>query len=186
MKQKDPVKQNDSVKQASVMAGCSMMAALSVVILLIGGILELGMYACPMIAGLCILLVGDGYGRKYQIMTWIAVTVLGFILVPNIEENLMYLGVFGLYPIIYPWFQALPKGLRIIAKFSYFNVVVIVLELLLVTVFMPGSLSDPDAAGWIFWAALLAMGNVIFWCYDRLLPRMQVTLRKRFGRMLPR
>ena len=87
------------------MAGCSMMAALSVVILLIGGILELGMYACPMIAGLCILMVGDCYGRKCQIMTWIAVSALSFMLVPNIEENLMYLGVFGVYPILYPYFQ---------------------------------------------------------------------------------
>ena len=107
-------------------------------------------------------------------------------LVPNMEENLMYFGVFGLYPILYPYFQNLPKGLRVIAKFVYFNLVVTALEWLVVMVFMPGSMSDSDAAGWIFWAALLAMGNVIFWCYDRLLPRMEVTLRKRFGRMLPR
>jgi len=175
-----------SIQKASVMAGCSMMAALSVVILLIGGILELGMYACPMIAGLCILMVGDCYGRKCQVMIWVAVSTLGFMLVPNVEENLMYLGVFGLYPILYPYFQKVPKGLRILAKFAYFNIVVIVLEWLLVMVLMPESMSGSDPAGWFFWLGLLVMGNVIFWCYDRLLPRMEVTLRKRFGRMLPR
>ena len=175
-----------SMKQASVMAGCSMMAALSVVILLIGGILELGMYACPMIAGLCILMVGDCYGRKCQVMTWVAVSALSVMLVPNIEENLMYFGVFGLYPILYPYFQKLPKGVRILAKFTYFNVVVIALEWLVVMVFMPETMAGEDLSGWFFWLALLAMGNVIFWCYDRLLPRMAVTLRKRFGRMLPR
>lgn len=174
------------MSRASVMAGCSMMAALSVVLLLIGGILELGMYACPMIAGLCILMVGDCYGRRCQIMTWIAVSALSFMLVPNVEENLMYLGIFGLYPILYPYFQKLPKGLRVIAKFAYFNIVVIALEWLVVMVLMPGTMAGEDGSGWIFWLSLLAMGNVIFWCYDRLLPRMEVTLRRRFGRMLPR
>ena len=180
------MKQGSSIKQASVMAGCSMMAALSVVILLIGGILELGMYACPMIAGLCILMVGDCYGRRCQIMTWVAVSALSFMLVPNVEENLMYLGVFGLYPILYPYFQKIPKGLRILAKFAYFNVIVIALEWLVVMVLVPEMRFHEDPAGWIFWLSLLAMGNVIFWCYDRLLPRMEVKLRKRFGRMLPR
>ena len=168
------------MKQASVMAGCSMMAALSVVILLIGGVLELGMYACPMIAGLCILMVGDTYGKKSQVMAWVAVSLLSFLLVPNVEENLMYFGVFGLYPILYSYFQKLPKVLRVIAKYAYFNVVVIAMEWLLMMVLMPETME------WIFLLVLLAMGNVVFWCYDRLLPRMEVMLRKRFGRMLPR
>ena len=166
------------------MAGCSMMAALSVVILLIGGILELGMYACPMIAGLCILMVGDCYGKRCQWMTWVAVSALSMMLVPNVEENLMYAGIFGVYPILRPWFEKIPKGLRFLAKFTYFNCVVILLEWLVVMILVPAAGSDPS--GWLFWLALLAMGNVIFWCYDRLLPRMEVTLRKRFGRMLPR
>ena len=174
------------MSRASVMAGCSMMTALSVVLLLIGGILELGMYACPMIAGLCILMVGDCYGRRCQVMTWIAVSVLSVMFVPNVEENLMYFGIFGLYPILYPYFQKLPKGLRMIAKFAYFNIVVIALEWLVVMVLMPQAMSGEGESGWLFWLGLLAMGNVIFWCYDSLLPRMEVTLRKRFGRMLPR
>ena len=168
------------MKKANVMATCSMLAALSVVILLIGGVLELGMYACPMIAGICLLLVEDAYGKKAQIMTWVAVSILSLMLVPNVEENLMYIGIFGLYPILYPYMQKLPGGIRVVVKFLYFNVTVIALELLLMMVLMP------EAMEVIFLLVLLAMGNVIFWCYDRLLPRMQVTLRKRFGRMMPK
>ena len=165
------------------MAGCSMMTALGVVLLLIGGLLELGMYACPMLAGLCILLVGDQYGKRQQWMTWIATSLLGFLLVPNVEENLMYFGIFGLYPILYPYLRKLPKGLGILVKACYFNGVVILLEWLLMMVLFP---ETSDATEWFFLLTLLAMGNVVFWCYDRLLPRMEVTLRKRFGRMLPR
>lgn len=175
-----------SIRQASVMAGCSMMTALSVVILLIGGVLELGMYACPMFAGMCILLLGEPYGRKCQIMTWVAVSALSFMLVPNMEENLMYFGIFGLYPILYPYFMKIPKGLRVAAKFVYFNGMAILLEWLVVMVLFPEVAADSDPAGWIFWLALLAMGNVIFWCYDCMLPRMEIVLRRRFGRMLPR
>ena len=52
------------------METCSMMTALSVVLMLLGGILELGMYACPLFVGLAFVPIGEKYGRKYHIILY--------------------------------------------------------------------------------------------------------------------
>ena len=98
------------MKQSKSIAVCGMLAALSIVMMLLGTLLEIGLYAAPMLAGLCLLPVGRRLGKKYQVLLWVAVSVLSLILVPNVEASLMYLCLFGCYPVIRPWFQRLPRG----------------------------------------------------------------------------
>lgn len=167
------------MKQSKVMAACGMMAAMSIVVMLLGAVLEIGMYAAPMFAGLCLLPIGYNYGRKYQVILWIAVSLLSLILVPNVEEDLMYLCVFGCYPILRPWLQRLPKGLRILTKMLYFNLTVILLELLILWVLVP----EPMESGFVL--VLLLLGNVTFWCYDLVLPRAEKKLGTHLNKILP-
>jgi len=84
------------------MALCAMVAALCVVLMLLGAVLELGMYACPLLAGLCLIPVGQKYGRKYHILVYVVSGLLCFLFVPNIEENLLFVGLLGWYPIVRP------------------------------------------------------------------------------------
>lgn len=109
---------------------CGMMAALSVVILLMGAVLGLGIYLAPMVAGIILLPVGRSCGGKYHVMLWLTVSVLAFVLVPEIEENLMYLCLFGCYPILHPKLSCLPKGVRTAVKLLLFNGIFLAVELL--------------------------------------------------------
>jgi len=158
------------MKQSSVMAFCGMMAAVSIVIMLLGAAIGIGAYAAPMFAGLILLPVGNKFGKKYHIMIWIAVSLLCLIFVPNIEQNLMYLALFGLYPILYPSFQRLPKFWRIVCKLLYFNTVILLLEWLVMTLLVPEALTA--------WMAvlLLVVGNLTFLMYDFLIPRMEIVI----------
>lgn len=165
------------MRQSKIIASCGMAAALSVVIMIIGGILGLGMYASPMIAGFCLIPIGQKYGPRYQWTLWAAVSLLCFILVSNVEENLMYFAFFGLYPLLYPLFEKLPRGIRRFCKLLYFNVVVIAIELLVMLVLVPESM------GTVLAVVLLLMGNVIFLCYDFLIPRFDLVMQKYFGKM---
>jgi hypothetical protein len=79
------------MKQSKIIADCGMMTAVSVVIMILGSILGLGMYASPMIVGLCLIPIGNKYGKKYHILSWVAVSILCFILIANVEQNLMFL-----------------------------------------------------------------------------------------------
>lgn len=158
------------MKETRKLAFCSMMVAVSVVLMLLGAILDLGMYAAPMFAGICLLPVGRELGRKRHLMMWIAVSVLGFILVPNIEENLMYAALFGPYPILRPLFQKLKNLLRTLAKFAYFNLVVVAIEALVMLVLVP------EAMGTVLAIVLLLLGNLTFLVYDFLIPRAEIIL----------
>jgi len=153
---------------AKAMATCSMMAALSVVLMALGAVLELGMYACPLFAGLCFIPIGQKYGRKYHISLYVVSSILCFLLIPNMEENLMFAGLFGWYPIVRPSLQKLPKVFRWIAKLAIFNVVVIAIEWLVMTILVPEVMGD--ALLWV----LLILGNITFLAYDFMIPRLEV------------
>ena len=154
------------------MATCAMMAAVSVVLMLLGGILELGMYAAPLLAGLCFIPVGQKYGRKYHMVLYVAIGILCFLFVPNIEENLMFAGLFGWYPIVRPVLQKLPKFLKLIVKLAVFNVVVVAIEWLVMTVLAP------ETVGGVLLWVLLLLGNITFLAYDCLIPRVEAVVRK--------
>lgn len=166
------------MKQSKRMAMCGMMAALSVVLMVIGGALGLGMYVSPLLAGLCLIPIGNAYGRKYQIILWLAVSVLSLILVPNIEESLMYLCLFGCYPILRPQFQKLPKALRFIAKLLFFTIVFTALQLLIVLVLVP------EATDFWMMVTLIVLADVTLMLYDFVLPRIEWIVQKKFGKQI--
>lgn len=164
------------MKQSKRMAMCGMMAALSVVLMVIGGALGLGMYVSPLLAGLCLIPIGNSYGSKYQVILWLAVSVLSLILVPNIEESLMYLCLFGCYPILRPQFQKLPKVLRFITKLLFFTIVFTALQLLIVLVLVP------EVVGTGMMVALVVLADVTLMVYDFVLPRIEWIVQNKFGK----
>lgn len=160
------------------MAYCGMAATLSIVLLLIGSIAELGMYAAPMFAGMLLVPIGNRFGRKYHVLLWLVVSLLGFMLIPSPEQNLMYLCLFGCYPILWPLFMRIKRRwLRIAAKLLFFNLVVVAVEALVMLLLVPESLGTALAA------ALLVLGNLLFIMYDFLVPRTEALLKKLAGRI---
>lgn len=159
-------------ENAKRMALCAMMAALCVVLMVLGAVLELGMYAAPMLAGLCFIPIGQKYGRKYHLILFVASSLLCFMFVPNIEQNLIFAGFLGWYPIAHPGLQKLPKGLRLLVKLLLFNAIVIAIEWLVITVLVPDVMG-----GTLLWIMLI-LGNLTFVAYDFMLPRLQVFLQR--------
>jgi len=166
------------MKKTKAIATCGLLTALSVVLMLVGHIINIGIYAAPMLAGICLLIIEKNYGAKYQTAVWMASGILSFILVPNVEENLMYACIFGLYPIIRKYFLKLPKVPRIILKLVYFNVTFAALELLLILVLVP------EATDTAFFIVMLVCGNLMFIVYDLLLPRMEYVIRKYLDKII--
>ena len=151
---------------------CAMMAAVSVVLMLLGAVLQLGTYAAPLLTGMVLIPIGDRYGRKYQVMLWLVISVLCFMLLPAAEQNMMFAGLFGWYPIAYPTLQKLPRLLRLPVKLLLFNGVVIAMEALLLWVIAP------EAMELTMMLLLLALGNVTFLLYDYLIPKTELILRR--------
>ena len=160
------------MKQSKIIATCGMMTAFAVVIMVSGALLGIGMYASPMIAGLSLVPIGEKFGKKYHASVWIAVSLLSFMLIPEIEQNLMFLCVFGSYPILYSYFQRINPKIRIAAKLLYFNVVIVTLEYVIMTLLVP----EVYDFGWLI--VLLVGANFVFICYDKIIPNTGNIMKK--------
>lgn len=166
------------MKHTRAVALCGVTAALAVVLMAVGGLLGVGLYAAPMLAGLCLLPAGRHLGLKYHLLLWLAVSALSFFLVPDVEQNLMFLCLFGCYPILRPALERLPRVPRLLCKLLFFNAVSVALEALMLLVLAPESLAPP------LLLLLLALGNLTFLLYDLLIPRAQRLLESRLASFL--
>lgn len=101
-------------------------------------------------------------------MVFAVSAALGFMLVPNIEQNLMYLGFFGWYPILWPSLQKLPRTLRYATKFVIFNVFFISIELLVMLVLVPEFMEST------LFIIFILTANVTFFAYDYMLPGLDI------------
>ena len=154
------------------LAACSLVASLCVVVMLLGALLELGIYAAPLICAVALLPIGQKYGTKYQLLVWAAVSLLSFILVPNPEQNLLFFGIFGWYPIARPALQRFPRMLRIVFKLALFNAVVIAVEALVMLVLVP------EMMGAELMILFLVLMNILLLCFDRLLPLAEILMAR--------
>jgi hypothetical protein len=166
------------MKKTKAIALGGIMSAMCISIMLIGAIIGVGIYVAPMIAGICLIPTGKKYGTKYHALLWVTVSVLSFLVVPDVEESLMFSLLFGAYPIFYPYFEKLASPLRIILKLVYFNVVIIGVEYLLIAFFVPEDLGVPMAV------VLILIGNFTFLLYDKVIPKAERLLEKSIGRLI--
>lgn len=162
------------------LAACGMGTALGVVLMLFGSFLGLGMYAAPMLVGLGLVPFGKTWGVRVQLMMALAIGLLSLMLVADVEQNLMFLCFLGWYPALRPRMEKLSRLPRLVLKLTLFNGIVVALEILLVRVLAPVSMSGPFAA------ALLILANLTFLVYDMAIPRFEVLMRRYLGRFLPK
>lgn len=160
------------MKDTRKIAAGAMMAAVCVVIMLLGAVIDLGTYAAALLAGVAGIPYGQKYGRKYQLMVFAASALLSFMLVPNIEQNLMYLGFFGWYPVLWPSLEKLAQVTKYIVKFVIFNVCFISVEALLMLVLVP------EAMGSTLFVIFVITANVTFFAYDYMIPLLDVPFKR--------
>ena len=160
------------MKDTKRISAGAMMAAVCVVIMLLGAVIDLGTYAAALLAGVAIIPYGQKYGRKYQLMVFAVSAVLSFMLVPNIEQNLMYLGFYGWYPALWPSLEKLPRMSRIVLKLIIFNVLFISIELLVMLVLVPEFMES------ILFIIFIITANVTFLAYDYMIPLLDVPLQR--------
>lgn len=172
-------------KAAQKLALCGMLTALAVVCLLLGGLIPIALYCCPILAMLCLLPVREEYGAGAALAVYAAAAVLAVLLVADKELAFVYV-FFGWYPAAQPRLdqirlRALRTALMLLllngAGAALYALLIFVLRLDGVTQELSGS------APW-FLALLLVMGNIIFLLTDPMLRRMALLWWHRLRRRL--
>lgn len=128
-------------------------------------------YAIPAIAGALIIIPLVEAGKSYAVGTYIVTAVL-VTLFAEPEAKLMYVCLFGYYPIIKAVFEKIRfRVVEYILKFAVFNAAVTAVYLVFTNIFMIDmeGIGDYGKYGIII---LYVMGNVAFALYDICLAKL--------------
>ena len=155
-------------------AFCGMMAALMAALMLLGTLIPLSTFLCPMLAGALVIPVIWELGAGSGWLLYAAVSVLSLILAPDKEAALLYVLLLGWYPVLRPRLMHITRRpLRAAVKLVIFNTAVCAVYALLLFVFVSPELQS-EAAEWTvpLLAGMLLLGNAAFLVYDLLLARL--------------
>lgn len=156
------------MKNATRLAVCGIVTALSVVLLFLGGLSFILAYTMPMLVGLFMIMLRRTFGTSSAWITYAAVSVLSFILVADKECMLMYVMLFGFYPIIQDYLNKIRvTPARAFIKLLIFNILLLAVQLLLIYVFGIPFLEEGEGK-WLI-ALFAVLMNFLFVMYDKIL-----------------
>ena len=172
-------------KQTKKIALCGVLGALATTILMMGFLFPFATYACPALAACLLLIVVYEYGVKTALTMYCAVSALGLMLVPDQELVFMFIFVFGLYTVIkIPLDRKLGKKARLIAKFIYINLSLVVSYGILLFFFpVAAVVNEFKDYGTTFVAVLFVMFWLVFFMYDRAVETVLMIYIRKFRKM---
>ena len=140
----------------------ALMAALSLIFLYVAFAVPSGSLGFVAVAGLfpaaAVISVGMGAG----VLCWAAVSVLGFLLVPDKFVILAFAVLFGLYPVVKSLLERMKKRFpEFILKLLFFNAAFTVIFLLMREALL-SSLPAVLSEAWV----LYPVGSIVFLLYD--------------------
>lgn len=142
--------------------------AFAEIVLLGTGLFPFATYALPAVAGMLFMPLMVEFGGKNALLAYIATAFLSFMIVPDKEAVIMFVALFGHYPITKAYIERVKsRVLEYILKFVMFNVIVISAYSLAIYVFGLSEFSDGlGDFGEYTVLILLALGNITFFLYD--------------------
>ena len=144
-----------------------MFTALGVVLLCLGGVVPLALYACPILASAVLLPVRERCSKRVAWNCYAAIAILGTLLGPDKEASMLFVFL-GYYPLIKPKFDTIrSRALRLSAKLllAIFAVGADYLILLFVLRLDAVTQELAETAPAILWATC-ALGLALFLLYD--------------------
>ena len=156
---------------AKQMAFGGVFAALAVVIMSLGTLIPIATFVCPVICMVILSFVLRMCGRKTGWVWYIAVSILSLLLSPDKEAAAVF-AFLGFYPILKPGMDKLTGSF--FWKLVFFNADIGLLYwILLRFIGMEHLVAEYSGMGLAMTAALLILGNLVFFLLDKVLARFQ-------------
>lgn len=166
--------------RTKLIATCALLTGMSLVIMFLTSLIPVMQYALVAIAGLLPTVIVIQYRLKDGFFVYAATAILGAILLPDKEAALLYLLLFGHYPMVKSLIERLkPYWLQWVVKLALFNGLTFSALFLAEKLFTQG-LELPDAPIYVFYL----VANAAFVVYDlgftKLITYFYPRLRKGF------
>lgn len=160
------------------MALCGVLCALAVVLMVLSGAIGIGTFLGPMLAMAALLPIQEEYGTKTAAAAYIAVAILGLLLVPEPELAMVY-AAFGWYPLLRPRLDRISSRiLRLAVKAALCAAVILLLYGVLLRAL--GMTADLLGAAPLTNLMLLCLGVFTFLIMDLALARLTHLWHLRF------
>jgi hypothetical protein len=174
------------MKQSSKCAIGGIVAALSLVMMISVAVIPFLTYALPAAAGVLIIFIVVEIDKKWAFGVYSTVAILGMLLVPEKEVAVMYLALFGYYPIIKAMIEEkLPIVPEWIAKILLFASTMAGSYFLMIK-FMGVTIDETEDFGIMAYPILLGMGTFAFVLYDVALTKMITLYLKKWQKHFKR
>ena len=143
-------------------------SALCLVTMFLAGVLPALYLVLPMTAGVLMMIIAEEVSKSWALLTYIAVGMLSMLITFDKEAALIFILLFGHYPIIRMYIQKLPlKLLRWIIKFAVFNICILAYFYTTVYIFgLQQLLEEFDDYGRYGAQIMLGIANIVFVMYD--------------------
>ena len=145
----------------------AMLVALGVVMMVFGAVFEVMDLSIAALASLLIVFAMIEIGMPFPWLIWLATSLITAILFPSKLIWLAY-AVFAPFPILKAYIERLPRGVWLVLKLIYLNIILVALYFLVELIF---GIPMLEGALWLQAAVYLLM-NVAFLAYDRLITVM--------------
>lgn len=165
-----------NITAAQKISFSAVICALGVIILFLGSVFEVIDITMAALASFLIIVCMIEISGYMPILVFSATTVLAFLMLPNKTVVLIYGLFFGFYPIVKNRLERLPFGLCWIAKFGFFNIILVLYYVFIKNWLFP----DIDSIK----VYLILLLNVIFFTLDLSQTLFVTAYVKRLRRLL--
>ena len=151
-----------------------MASALCLLLMFMTGLIPFGTFALPAMAGIVLIVVVVEMGRSTAALVYAAVSLLSLFMCPDKEASIMFIGLFGSYPVVKELFDRIPlRLLRIAAKFAAFNAAIVASYWIIINLFdLTEILEEMGAFGSATLLVTWLMGCAVFGMFDIALGRI--------------
>ena len=155
------------LKQGEKLAFGGILCALSTLFVAGAGLFPTMTYALPAISGVLLIAAVIELGKRWAFFCYAAVAVLSLLLGTDKEAALLFLLLFGYYPILKSLLDPLrSRVLQWTAKLLVFNAAAVLSYWL--AVYVLGIPQESFSVAGVSWQWLLLLaGNVVFFLYDK-------------------
>lgn len=147
-----------------------MISALCIVLMFSVSFLPIMLYVFPMLCSILMGILLETSGQKTAWSAFAAVSMFSLLLCSEKEAVMFYVGFFGFYPMVRVHLEKIKsKALVLISKIALFNLSVVLIYVFLISIFGLASVGlEEGTSAWLLFA-MLAVGNVIFLMYDKVI-----------------
>ena len=143
-------------------------SSLCLLCMFLTGVIPVMYIVLPMIAGILMMIITIEVDTRWDFLTYLSTSLLSLIITFDKESALMYILLFGHYPIIKKYIDAIkPKILRIITKAVIFNFSLLLIAFLTIHLFgMTEFYDELFQKGKLVIFLVIAVMNFICVAYD--------------------